>query len=320
MSRSGTLRCSVFLLLMVPVHLLLLAVHDAAAHSRSLLFRVDRLFWSLHEDLDYLVLGDSHAQDDLDPAILGRAFNFASAGETYLQTRAKLKKILRDRSGRIRRVILPLDVHSFSSFRAGRMEDADYWVRYVDFLELGREEGDPLGRLPELIEGQLIPYLGRGKDWLRVLNTLRRSQQVPVRGYLGRKSAAPQSLQKRWALAHRRARLHLGSGEAEDPLLVGAFEDCLDLCAEHGVEILAVKFPVSPEYDQAIRELVDVDTLEEWLTSLVADRDGVKLLDLRRELFDRPHLFADADHLDARGAAVLSHLVRTRGEQWETDG
>ena len=127
-------------------------VYTRIIMAHSICNRVDREFYRYDGRLEYLVMGDSHSQYGINPRVIGHAFNFSTAGENYVQTFFKLRFILDHTDKKIETILLPLDVHSFSSFRAGRLGlTYYYWVKYIDYIELGRRHGTLVSNLCDRI-------------------------------------------------------------------------------------------------------------------------------------------------------------------------
>lgn len=302
---------------LISVHFVLVGLYTRIAMPRSRISRLDSQFLGLKGDLDYLFLGDSHCQDDINPNLLNNAFNFASAGENYLQTFYKVRCILRTREDRIGTVVLPLDLHSFSSFRLGRIENPPYWSRYIDFLDLGRDEGQQFKYFREFLEAELFPYLGRGKDCLRLLNTIAKTPLPMKRGYIafdGRRALRRKSSD---GAAKRRASLHLEVEDLFAPLFIESFHMCVELCQKRGVRVVLVKYPVSSRYlEEAKRILLanghSVEEVEKKLVGIASEKHCVEIFDFRDLFLNRDGLFVDPDHLTARGAVRFSETLRAR--------
>jgi hypothetical protein len=89
----------------------------------SILIFVSAISWSYYqitrsvlencpEEIDFLILGDSHAQNGIDPNFLnGNNFNFASSGETYFFCLQKLNFILANNK-KVNHLILTLSPHN----------------------------------------------------------------------------------------------------------------------------------------------------------------------------------------------------------------
>jgi hypothetical protein len=89
----------------------------------SILLFVSAISWSYYqitgsvldncpEEIDYLILGDSHAQNGIDPNLLnGNSYNFASSGETYFFCLQKLNFLLAHNK-KVNHLILTLAPHN----------------------------------------------------------------------------------------------------------------------------------------------------------------------------------------------------------------
>jgi hypothetical protein len=89
----------------------------------SILIFVSAISWSYYqitrsvldncpEEIDFLILGDSHAQNGIDPNLLnGKSYNFASSGETYFFCLQKLNFLLANNK-KVNHLILTLAPHN----------------------------------------------------------------------------------------------------------------------------------------------------------------------------------------------------------------
>ena len=110
--------------------------------------------------IKYLILGDSHSQRNFDTRILEGAFNFSSVGENFIQSYYKLATILESGEKQVENVIMPLDLHTFSSYRADKFRDSYYWVDYIDYVELGLAKDELSSFLLLYLKGRIFPIFG----------------------------------------------------------------------------------------------------------------------------------------------------------------
>lgn len=253
-------------------------------------------------------LGDSHVADSLDPGRFGQACNFASDGESYIHNYYKLRWLV-GRVPSLRLVVLPADLHSFSSFRAQRVAVNGEWARYIDYPELGRLQGRRLRLARDYARLRLFGFRGQYRRlWERGL--LGRGQAPaagidrgfkPIFGFFIKKGRNERGL--------RRARRQLEGVNLFSPDMVLYFRKTLDLAQERGLAVVLLRFPVTPEYLSVAEILVPVEEFYARVRRLAGP--GVVLLDRHDVLQEPPgRWFRDAQHLNQDGARRFSDLIR----------
>ena len=305
------LRTALFWLLFLIINWALGRIYIYKEMGSSRTGLVERQFDQRRAQVKVLALGDSHMATGFDPRLVPRSFNFALFGENYIYNYYRLKYILA-RHPRIRTILLPADLHSFSSWRAERSPRDFYWVKYVDYLELGRLSGEPLGCLGRYVRGRLFPYLGGFAAILGLAGqegaVARTELPEIVRGFVVRTGAFDQ---RREGQAAGRARLHFEDQRAFDQLVGLYFRKMLDLCASRGKTLVLVKFPLSEPYFRHAGRRISIARFDQRLDEMIAPYVNVKLLDFRQIFFDRDReLFADPDHLNAAGAQILTLAIK----------
>ncbi len=286
--------------------------------ASSLLNRCDRQFEEHPERIDVLVMGDSHAQASVDPRVFDSAFNFASSGESYTQTYYKLAAVLEDPDRQIRCIVLPADLHSFSSMRRDRIENPAYWVQHMDFLKVGRERG----RLPRYVvrygRARFVPYLGEADNviwWLDryVFDDAKTDVHPLIDGFLPKSGQfGVMTATERAGNADGRARWHFAGKDPLDADFIAYLDKSLALCREHEVGVVLVTYPVTRAYAEAAAPLVSRDSVHTTIQDLAERYPEAHVFDFLEAFSDQGHLFSDSDHLNEQGARVFSAMLEDR--------
>ncbi len=299
-------RCLAFFVVFLLCSTMLQQIYVRLVVSRGTNATTDAQFYSEASPLTFLVMGDSHAKDGVDPSELGAsAFNFASYGEGYFQTYWKLKRIVEEQPRQIETIILPLDDHSFASYRRYRIADTVYWQRYIDYLAVSRDHPELEG-MTKFLTANLFGYFADGRSMAKALR-----KPEPLRsGFKPRPEAFWKLSESRRNLdATARARIHLGRGGFADPVLLEAFRGCLELGKAHGIRIVVVAFPVSREYGDALATYSARSVYRDEVDRILRSSPLTLFLDFQQVYFDRGEMFADPDHLSAQGSTEFSHLL-----------
>ncbi len=266
-------------------------------------------------DLELLIAGQSDIKNALIPSAFGvEAYNFADTGESFIETYYKLRHHLDDMP-RLRVVILPLSIYSFSSFRTDRIRPLAFrrrYIRWSDIRELYRMKGWVVVRQKLLSYAQMVGK--REVYWFlrRLKRTVTRSAPPPPpdRVTLDR---GHRRLYKNDVRPHRAkglVRFMLEGSNLYDPHLLDYFERTLRLCADRGLRVVTVACPLTDLYLEAAAEFV---TPEQFRDRILSDDRFTRYIDRHldhAELFPERHeYFADQNHLNHRGAEVFSRLV-----------
>jgi hypothetical protein len=272
---------------------------------------IERQFSQCRGQITTLAIGDSHMATGFDPRFFSGSFNFALHGETYVYNYFKLKHIL-ENNPQIRIVLLPLDFHSFSSWRADKSLRDFYWVRYANYLELGWLSREPLEYMSKYIRGRFFPYLGEFAVLLgrpdRDEMTCRVPRPEMVQGFMLKTGTCTKNRKKQ---ALRRVRLHISGHKAFDEVVARYFGKILELCAARGKTLVLIKFPVSePYYRLATRRVARAEVYRR-ADEMIRPYRNVRVLDFQKSFFDRDRvLFDDPDHLNEAGAEILTLEIR----------
>ena len=272
---------------------------------------IDREFHEVEKEIEVLAVGDSHVATGFDPRVFQRAFNFSLYGENYIYNYYKLKYILR-RNPQIKAVILPVDIHSFSSWRADRFLHDFYWVKYVDYLQVGHAKGEVLRFIGKYIKGKWFPYIGEYETAFGLPQSDEKERQAAlpeiIRGFVVKTETFEKNRKKR---TRQRVRLHYHNHHYVDKVVARYFEKILELCVRYKKNLVLVKFPVTEIYFRYTSDQVPVDKLYDRVKRLIKPHPNVRLLDYQNLFFDNdaPY-FDDPDHLNQHGAKILSRKIR----------
>lgn len=262
-------------------------------------------------DVEWLILGDSHAKCGIDPRLLPDAFNLATLGSHYYHSYYRLKHFLEREGGSARFVILPMDTHSVAWQRA-RMEDGAYWSRYISYPQMAWRTGEYPNYARQFLTDFLLPYAGHG-DRIVEAALERGRAQTPfplIDGHIqmpGDWSATPE--EERLALTAQRCAFIHNRYDLPDPVMTQYLLDTLALCARHGVRPVMVRFPLTHEAWDEVHANMDLAALDALYDKWFAPYPGLIRIDLGESLGDRLELFNDPDHLNAEGARVFTELL-----------
>jgi hypothetical protein len=271
--------------------------------------------------IDTLLVGDSHMMFGIRASKLENAFNLAVPGQMYTETFYTVKSYLAREDIDVRTVVINADP---SAFEEARLENWIYqheYVHYVDYLRIGADRGKISEYAAHHLIGRHAPYVGNRKFNLQYLE----KQKVPLAFFMSGvkmelgSALTPHSLldipEARWSgvAAYRAAQTH-ADGDPFNPVAMDYFDRILQLCADEGIQVLVVKFPLTPVYLNAVASFVDLDEFDARLDALIGSYPNVQLMDARSLYSERLEYFSNHDHLNRKGSTRFARKVRARLE------
>ncbi len=273
-------------------------------------YKVDVQCHKAENKTEIIALGDSHAATGFDPRVFKNGFNFSSFGENYIYNYYKLKYIL-EKNNKLKTVILPIDLHTFSTWRADRFWHDFYWIRYVNYLELGSEKKMPLRFIGKYISAKLFPYLGEFKTIFNFTPSKKRKARVKPMVFQGFVIKKNDFFYKRGKRTKQRIGLHYYKQKSFDKTVKKYFKKILQICLKHNIKLILVKYPVSKIYYEYAAKIVKVENYYNKITFMIKKYRNVQILDFHNLFFRNDGIFFhDPDHLNQRGAKEFSVKVR----------
>lgn len=281
----------------------------------SLSNRSDREFWASDRPYSTLVLGDSHLLNGVDTRVLPSTYNFSMQGENYIQSYYKLEYLLEHwtYADSLKRIILPVSVHSFSSFRSRRFFQAEVWRKYIPPSVYLEQNGWDEDYLKAYLVASLFSFNGRGEDvlgWLvsfvheRVRTELIHgfSVETHVFGNLSR--------QEQLRRAEQRAEMRFAGQNTIDETLLAYFNRIIDLCDQRGIRVVLVTAPVTQVYESVLWQEGYGTEKALGIAERTARRDAnVTYVNDLSLFYGSPQWFKDPDHLNASGAERFSERL-----------
>ena len=272
-----------------------------------------RQFEEVLPQTSILILGDSYAKFSINPAYINGSFNFALNGENYIETYYKINYYLHDKRTNINLVILPVDLHSFSSYRADRFRDPVFWKRYINYFELGKFKNDSSKYFKFWLFGE-IPYLGGFDETIeKILGEEEQSTWKISMGHISHNVELPESLDKeiQTEIIKRAERKFKGKTYLDSDLTT-YFIKVLKLLEENDISVVLVWHPTTQYfYSQASQYLPGNNHLN-IVEKLLTNYDfSYPILDYHDIFWGKNNLFVNGDHLNSNGAAVFTQILKS---------
>lgn len=320
-----SLKVGLFLLILAGLNFLLARIYETVImSSSSLILTTDKMLKQVKKGkVEILVLGDSHPWTAINPIYFKRPLiTWVSSGEKYHHSYYKLKYFLAN-CQRPEIVILPLDIHSFTSnFRPEK--DDFYWVKYINYLEFGKKRNQFSKFFRKYLKGQFFPYVGESaaiyqwllKDYLNIT----KAGFAPTFLTPG-KPGNDVTLTERQKTVEQHALNQFYEKNLKrdffDPLKIYYFNQILTLCGKNNIRVLLVKFPVKFEYYKYVSEhFFSPESYYKRIQSIIPKSCAeFHILDYQDIFFNRPHLMNDLDHVNHDGQKIVSKNINSEIER-----
>ncbi len=257
----------------------------------------------LHAEI--LICGDSHAAYDLNPAQVPGSFNYALPSETIEQTFYKLRRALPEMPD-LKLIIMPLDLHTFSNYRQRQFADIWYWSDFITVRELAAITGKSAAALWIF---KVFPFIGNGEEFKGMASG---GGTEVIKGWQKHSENFAMDTEKPLS-GRKRAGIHFPNyPQAIDSTMLEFLSRILALTRERHVPVLLLKFPVTPQYLQAVdAKRIDRAAYYRKVEGIAAAAGGATIWDYQG-FIAQDSLFNDPDHLNSAGAGVFSAEIAGR--------
>lgn len=308
---SSMIKVLGFIVALLLVNLIANEIYTRLVLSHSYLYRTEAEFQEYKDSIQILIVGDSHPMSAVDTRQMQGAFNLTSPGENIIQTYYRLRYYLEVEPLDVKLVVLPLDLHSFSSFRISRFESMNFWSKYINCVELAKIS-DSLGSYMRRHATGNLTYAGGVSDTVKLLQVragLVEGEDPLFMGFRVKSARFVDEGNKK-----NNARIivgkHLMGYEPLHPEAEAYFLRILDLLAAHDVKVVLVEYPVSREYYQSAGVAMDIPEFYRSLGDLLKKRSQEPpILDYHDLFWNDQINFSDPDHLNEAGASEFTRIL-----------
>ena len=261
-----------------------------------------------------IIIGDSRAALNVRRENLPLGYEvWAFPGEGLRQFLLKVDYLLKNKPS-VRFIVLSVDDHIFSAYRSDN-HTFEKFFSFSDNDTIMESMRPSTGQLMRAHVSSLFPILAGENRML-----IRRSLISDLKEALGVESERePVELNNCYDMVFatevvwpdidgetREARVSERlNDQYRDPIVVeemkGFLKKIFEMAEEHGVEVIGIRSPLSPDY----RSRVPEETVELVMAN-IREFPFVGILDYSRYAEKSPELFNDMDHLNSAGAAVFT--------------
>lgn len=264
------------------------------------------------DNIQILFTGDSHFIGGIDTRWFNHtAFSLSFGGANYMQSYYLLKHYI-DEMPDLKLVVIPLDLHSFSSFRTDRITEPVFWNQFIDYSELIKSKGISVLKSKYFTFTLLDETFGKEYFIKNMKEFLKRKLQIrkPVeRVYITRKEVDWDKFKA--ITVEERIQDFFQGKDLFDKDLVLYFEKILKLCREKGIMLITVQMPLSRNFlNLSDKYIQNEDIQSKIVKNPNYDSYNWKNLNYLEKNITSNELFKkDGDHLNKKGREMFSKLL-----------
>lgn len=274
--------------------------------------RIISAFEKNRQHLEIIFLGDSHFQQGIDIQEFGNsAFNLSFGRASYIQSYYVLKHYIRQMPS-LKLVVIPMELHSFSSYKTEGIDTPFFWSGFIDYPELSRLTGRDIFVRKFNALTVLDNRLGREffvKNVTGEIKYFLLQEQKPVVLEEGIWASKKRSADRETAF--RRADYHLRGRDVFDEAIIIYFDKILKMCKENNILVVTLQMPVSKDYAEGAAKYISDKELKQMISKdSFCSEYACRNLDFHNIYFDRDDFFyGEGDHLNRKGREAFSGLL-----------
>lgn len=262
-----------------------------------------------HGAYENLVAGNSHGLA-LQDAVFDQSLNVSSYAETIQNSYFKIRHLVVEKEIKVKRLILSYDLGFLEEIELDNQSYQFYWNKYEVRRELFQFSDAPATFIFNRILAFCFPYKDGEVDAFDYL-------------FATEKSAEAEMLREQTRLGEKATLTRTITDEclqkAIKPSAFYYFQKIIDLCKSQGIELVLIRYPVTPAYYISKSMCYDPEDFYELIALQTSGgMNGVKVLDFH-DLYD-VRSFRDGHHLNAGEIRVaFSRLVKDSLSGHEVD-
>lgn len=258
-------------------------------------------------ELKFLILGDSHMQNAIDPNIIGNSFNFSSALENYAQTFFKLRAVVEDLGKKPEYIILPVDVTGMSSFRADRYKNISSLMDFTDYYQLYKQTNN-WHFLTEWMNQKFYIYAGE----------YRRFRNISSRQSFGSLGFKPRTGDMTSSGNYEKdckvkADLYLSNVDPYQKDMLHYFHKILSFAENNNIQVILIKMPLALPYVEHCNNYFSVDDYYSRINNDIEKYSCISEFYDFQDYFDHDYsMYRNPDHLNFKGAKIFSEMLKLK--------
>lgn len=293
-----------FLAVGLCIHLVLSLAYERTVEARTVDGIQKAYFEAFDEPIQVLVVGASHSRGGFDTRLTDDALTYAFPAEGYPMVYYRLLHALEEHP-EVEHVIGPIGPYYFSDRGEPYPED---WIGFDEAFRYGEAGGDTWGYLKDAFRRHVFPYAGKSQTTFEFTRNVEEEGKTDrneiVRGYQPNyTNMGPERMQES---AQSIADTHYPGGV--DPTHANYLERIAALCAERGIALTLVNWPVTERYARLADGRYDPAVMPAALAR-ARTHLPITVVDLYDVFQDREYLFGNADHVNAAGSYLATRMI-----------
>lgn len=290
-----------FVLLVVVINSLLTILYYQVYAIKKPYFKTEKKYQKQKSKVTTLVLGHSRAVFGIDVQQIDGAFNYATYGENNIYTYYKFKKLLKDPSNKIKRIIIPVGRSTFFSNSRPDMADHSYWSKYLDYIELGKVYDNQAAYFSIYLQAKTIPYAHFIKSELNKKSKKKKQNFKELK-----------TSQEKLFYAKKSINHNFSERNYYDDVSYLYLNKLLELCKENEVEVVAIKFPVTRYYYEVFNQKMIQYKFNEVKFLNLFKTYKIDIWNEEQYFKNDDTMFKDVHHLNKRGRENFTKYLKTK--------
>ena len=277
-------------------------------YKKSISYKKLRRFNSQLDKVQVIFLGDSHFMAGIDEQWFEmKTFNLSFGGTNYIESYYILRYYI-DKMDSLKVVVLPFDLHSFSSFRSDRIINPVFWNQFIDYPELVDVKGKGI-----LKNKYSLAMLSLGAGIKPLMQEFINSVTNKMFTAKENNSDKLEDNSRNYASwdVYRRVEFQFAGSKIIDKDLLDYFERILEMCSEKGVKVVTLQMPLSSVYINYAEKYVTQEYLKDHIFKvddvnalIYKDLNYIDYFSQNRDMFT-----ADGEHLNAKGREIFKKTI-----------
>jgi hypothetical protein len=256
-------------------------------------------------DLRTLIIGDSQAWRSIDPRFFDNAYNFASLGENSILSYYKAKYVI-DNYPKLEDLIITINLHSFSDYKADKFPRSYQWREYLNFWEMGLIRRDLGLYIWKFFQAYFFAYEKHGRKILskkaKSEDTVKVLERDYYKGYLAINT-------NHFTDVTDRVDKYFKNKNAYDESLITYYQKIFDLCQKKSIRVHLVRMPISKAFYEKAGDYIDYKDFDKLISRFQGNFNNLEYYDLSGlENITLDNFFDDL-HLNIEGSKTISKYL-----------
>jgi hypothetical protein len=264
-------------------------------------FEDNRKYNTYNTNNSIYLISDSHGESLKDYIEIGGVYNFSFESDSYADIEKKLNFLIKE--SRIKKIIISIDSHCFSDYRE-KIDNHDKSIYYQSIFS---------GNLSyyENIKNKYIRYYfpvfnNNSPTLIKVeaskkINEFKGNSRDTLIWYKLNENDKSKESKRRLGVQFK--------SNNYSKKMIESFHRIISLANSNGIEVIAIKFPITYNY---FNHLTEINKFQNLIDKEILKCENVKILDFQKIYFEHDEFFKDADHLNDIGAKQFSKLLIER--------